>query len=196
MCSFHDPMSFDDFARHHPDIGSERMPASTGPRPRVARDAVDQLLQEHDWLRKDDFETLVERRPKRPRTRAARPRIPEEDDSASSMDTGSDDRLSEADDGDDPEVGADVRDVDVGEELAAMRDEVALSVDDQPDLYFRVVTRGGEWAFHNTGRVADSNRGEARGLLVQEWCLRYEWPRTMTFSMKLYGRDGSARLAK
>jgi hypothetical protein len=196
LCCFHEPMSFEDFVRHHPPFGSETKPARTGPRPRVARGAVDQLLKEHDWLSREDFEEVLVRKPTRPRKRATRPRLAEEDDSASSMDVGPHDHLVVAEDGHDPEVLADAVDVDVHEELAAMRDEVALTLDDQPDLYFRVVTRGGEWTFNHTGHVADSSRAESRGSLVQEWCQQYQWSKTVTFSINRYGREGSARLAK
>jgi hypothetical protein len=77
-----------------------------------------------------------------------------------------------------------------------MRDEVAQTVMDSHDTYFRVVTRGGEWTYEHRGTVADSIRGEARGGVVKAWATQYSWPTTMTFSIERYGHEGAARLAK
>ena len=193
LCVFHAPLSFDDFVQPHFDDSAESKP-SHAPRKHASRDDIDQLLAMHPWLTREDFGDEPVRRPLGRRRGAALPRIADEGSD------GSDDASDHVSDGladdDHPEGDAPAHDVDVAEELAAVRDDVARALDDHPDLYFRVVTRGGEWTYEHTGHVADSNRGEARGELAKSWCRRFGWPLTMTFSMHRYGREGSARLAQ
>eukprot|EP00972_Heterocapsa_arctica_P010479 1539778-Heterocapsa_arctica.AAC.1 len=66
LCTYHEPVSFEDFMKHLPATTATEPRRKAGPRPRP-HDAVDRLLQEHDWLTREDFADDVVRRP--PRTR-------------------------------------------------------------------------------------------------------------------------------
>lgn len=197
LATYHAPVSFDVFVLYHPSAAPQKKKAAAAPRRRPSHDGIDKLLLEHDWLRKDDFVDEVVRPPPM-KKRAKEPRshdIPDEEESES------DDASLAVSEASQPEqlyepIGDEPPATDIRLELGATRNEVAQTVDDQPDLYFKIVTRGGQWTNNHTGKVADSVRGEARGELVKEWAKEYKWPATMTFSMRRYGREGAARLAK
>lgn len=196
ICSFHDSVDFDEFVRHHPVATAKAKQEKAQRRPHIARDAVDLLLAEHDLLRKEDFADDEAKRPHRPRQPKPRRRpqdvgAGEEDEEGPSC---SHEVVATHDECDEAVVEQTY--VDVQQELAAMREEVALHLDDQPDLYFRVVTRGRAWTLQHSGQVADSNRGEARGEFAKAWAKKYKWPLSMTFAINRYGREGSALLAK
>ena len=79
--------------------------------------------------------------------------------------------------------------------MAAERAALGVGAGLDDDLYFRVVVRGGAWTLAHCGAVADSLRGEAR-LVAQGWCGDYGWPKTNTFSIARYSRNGAEMLAK
>lgn len=195
LCAFHEPVSFEDFVGPLSDVPAAVAQPRAAPQRVRARNAVDRLLEEHDWLTRDDLVDEKEWHPPRRRKRqCSRPASTDVELEAEGSDSASQNSEEEPPGGHDPELGVDA--VHDAEDLEAIREEVRLHLDEQPDLYFRVVTRGGEWTLEHTGHAADSNRGEARGQFVKEWATKYGWPKTMTFSMLRYGREGSARLAK
>lgn len=190
LCTYHEPLSFEMFVLYRPPLAPHKNNnAASAPSRRASQDSIDTLLLEHDWLRRSDFvEDVVRLPPPKRRKHEAKHDVSDEEESEDDdddKDASSPD--PEPDFAQDPGDDARVPAADVQLELGAMMDAVAQKVDDQPDLFFKVVARGGQWTYDHTGEVADSVRGEARGELVKM---------SMIFSLRRYGREGAARLAK
>lgn len=196
LCVFHAPGSFEEFLASLPLV--EERAAKKAPRPRAPRASVDQLLQAHPWLSREDFQDEVVRRPNPSKRRRVDQRAGEaylNEDAGEVVPPSPPPVCEEECEPQEEEAGEDEA-TNVQEELQAIREEVAQTLDDHADLYFKVTTRGGEWTHVHVGVAADSVRGEARGDLVKSWCKKFKWPLSMTFSMRRYGQEGSARLAK
>ena len=118
------PVAFDDFARWHPAVVVEARP-SQPPRPRAPRGAIDRLLAEYPWLSRDDLVEDVVRRPAHTRTRVRRrpgadKAAPSDSDDSSSPAQGCHSGFDDDEEDDRPPPL-----IDVAEELAMVRDELA-----------------------------------------------------------------------
>ena len=192
LCTFHEPVSFQVFVRNH--RAAVAQPRERQQPRRTAPDAVERALAEHPWLSRADFEEVKQWRPRRPNRAVGDDRSDggESERSGASEKSGSADDGVDDDDDNDDDQSTD-HDVDVDGELAAVR--AGLGEDRHDELYSRVVVRGGTWTLESKGAVADRLRGEARPV-AQEWCQHFWWPKTNTFSIARYTRDGAEMLAK
>ena len=194
LCAMRRPIRFEEFVSCMPQ---RHAPPRDGARrvPRMTPGLIDDLLLEHPWLERGDLEGD----PRPPRAvrqagRAAARGSPRRDDAA--------DAPEEFDDvgGEPPdeeiEAEGDGEGDDLGEELPVVREHVGAFMDEHPELYFRVVARGGDWTLRHIGRHANEVRAEARGEISLGWCRWYAYPRSATFSMARYTLHGATRFAR
>lgn len=83
----------------------------------------------------------------------------------------------------------------VEEELAEVRDLLALDPTERQE-YFVVRVLGGRWTKEHTGEVADYVMAKARGGLADEWARAVGFPRSRRFSMNRHTAEGARELAK
>ena len=86
-------------------------------------------------------------------------------------------------------------DMDVGGELALMREEMLVG-EEVEGLHFQTGLRGGASTYAVHGVVADGVRGEAKTNIAKQWARGWGFPQSKTFSIALYGRENSMMLSR
>lgn len=186
-------MAYEDFIWAHPITRNLEAPPRKRARTAVVRDdAKAELLKQFPWLNMADFQ--AGKQPSSsgtaPRGRAghARPAVPApSDEGESAAESSAADDGSEA--GSDDEVDA----IEVGAELARLREEWDFEEGREMSWYTRVL--GGRWTVQNKGVIADGVLGTCRAS-AKEWSLAYGWPRSRTYYFSRYTREGAHKLAE
>ena len=85
----------------------------------------------------------------------------------------------------------------VYEALLAKRKELDLEEQSSDDASsFKVKLMGGKWCKENLGKDYDSYRGCCAGKAPESWCLRFNLPRSASFSIGKYGQVSACQLAR
>lgn len=184
----HAAVEFDEFARGLGLGAASAAPVArrmcVGPKPpRMREDAVEELLARHPWLDRDDIMSAkVRNPPKKARTDCHQEESPEDmpEDDEEAIEVGVSD--------------ADVDEVDVDAELAAVREELGAAADDDEHSMLRSL--GGRWTQAHVGEAADVAMAIARGGLATSWATALKFPKSKRFHFSKYGRDGARQLAR
>ena len=89
----------------------------------------------------------------------------------------------------------DVDDIDVGEALRDIREDLRPDDADE-DTYFYMRILGGEWTYHETGEVVDAALGTARGGLATAFARAYGFPPSRRWNFTTYGAANARMLAR
>jgi len=200
VASIREPVTFEAFISGHPPLGRSAPSKPSGSRrPKVSAEARDRLLVEHPWLAPEDF--LPEARRPAGKT-AARVGLPPpgrcalvEDDSEEEPDEDATDEGKPKK----PKKAATEDDAGAGEALREIRDRFAHGgedLEDDVDMNFYVMVRGGAWALREKGTAADCVAAYARKGRPTDWCARYAYPKSASFAFGKYGEENAHKLAK
>ena len=200
LCTFHDPIPFEQFIDEFEELPAEREAPARAPPVRrpVTHDAVEAMLLAEPWLRREDLEQDVARRPPPRHPASGRPPTgPGGDDEPGSegdLDAPGGDATDAEDEGDGHDDGDPAVDIDL--EMAVVREYVGEVADGHPDLYFHIVHRGGAWTFEHTGDAVDTIRGHARHQISRSWCTLFHWPKTASFAITKYSLADATLFAR
>jgi hypothetical protein len=189
----HDPRPFELFVQFHPRR-AQAVARPSGSGGRISVTVQDLLLQECPWLDRGDF-NIGEHNPKgsQPRRRGgARATAAHIEHTDAKSDE--DDHVPDHEDSEGDVDGGD-HGIDVDRELAGVRADLAVAEVDV-EAYFAVTIRGGRWTLENRDVVADCAMGKARDSETRFWSEAFEFPKSKSFSFRLYGRERAVMLAR
>lgn len=192
LVSSHDPRSFEDFVRFHPRRAQPAPRRATASGVKLPVTAKDRILVECPWLTPEDLQASSRgprRPPLGPRARQAGRR--EEESSDPEPDDDSEVSVASHSSGKAPPVDA----AEVHRELAELREFLAAPEDDA-ESYFKVDVRGGAWTLQHRDCMADCVQAKARGSETRYWAQAFGFPKSKSFSFRLYGREDALCLAR
>jgi hypothetical protein len=182
------PREWGEFTRY---MALDAEPREQGPRqpPRapVPRGDIVWLLEDNPWLAREDLMPLrhaTRRVERRGGGGGDGPPDPPDESDGSEHD-------SEPGPDEDDDDGFDLA-VDAMPALHAER--ALLAVTDS--RYFRTTLLGGAWTMAHIGDHSDAAKGMACSRRVEQWCRRFQFPRTRQFTYNRYGRYESKILAE